>query len=89
MNRKYFISSIIPLGATLSAIAGQKNIEEPDAPLKTPPYLKKGDVIGITCPAGYITLEEIQPAINKIKDWGSNFEKSFSVGKMARCIFSA
>ena len=81
MNRKYFISSIIPLGATLSAIAGQKNIEEPDAPLKTPPYLKKEDVIGITCPAGYITLEEIQPAINKIKEWGFEIRLGNTIGK--------
>ena len=81
MNRKYFLSSIIPLGATLSAIAGQKNIEEPDALLKTPPYLKKGDVIGITCPAGYITLEEIQPAINKIKEWGFEIKLGNTIGK--------
>ena len=81
MNRKYFISSIIPLGATLSAIAGQKNIEDPDAPIKTPPYLKKEDVIGITCPAGYITLEEIQPAIKKIESWGYKVKTGNTIGK--------
>ena len=35
-----------------------------------PPYLKKGNVIGITSPAGYITLEEIQPSIQLMESWG-------------------
>ncbi|HXD76975.1 MAG TPA: hypothetical protein VN616_04160, partial [Puia sp.] len=30
-------------------------------PLLIPPYLKPGDTIGITCPAGDITLKDIQP----------------------------
>ena len=29
-----------------------------------PPYLKSGDTIGVTSPAGFITLEELKPAIS-------------------------
>jgi muramoyltetrapeptide carboxypeptidase len=79
MNRKYFLSSIIPLGAVLTATA--KTIEEPDIPSKIPPYLKKGDTIGITCPAGYITLEDVQPAVAKMKEWGFEIKLGNTVGK--------
>ena len=77
MNRKNFLSSIVPLTASFSAIASWK--KEPgkslaifgdDKVAPVPPYLKKGDVIGITCPSGYITLEDIQPAVNKIERVG-------------------
>jgi len=36
----------------------------------TPPYLKKGDTIGIVAPARKISLAEIQPAIDIMKNWG-------------------
>ena len=82
MKRKDFLSAIIPLGASLGAIAnGKILIDEPDAPTAIPPYLKKGDIIGITCPAGYITLEEIQPAVNKIKEWGFEVKIGDTIGK--------
>jgi muramoyltetrapeptide carboxypeptidase len=29
--------------------------------VKIPPYLKKGDCIGITCPAGYMDAEKARP----------------------------
>ena len=77
MNRKNFLSSIVPLAASASAIA-KGNIDlnksslifEDDKIRKVPPYLKPGDLIGITCPSGYITLEDVQPAIDKMKEWG-------------------
>lgn len=46
-----------------------------------PSYLKKGDAIGITSPAGYITLEEIQPAIKKMESWGYNIKAGTTIGK--------
>jgi muramoyltetrapeptide carboxypeptidase len=81
MNRKHFLSSIIPLGAVLTATGNAKTFEEPDIPSKIPPYLKKGDTIGITCPAGFITLEDIQPAIVKMKEWGFEIKLGNTVGK--------
>jgi len=46
-----------------------------------PTYLEKGDTIGITCPAGYITLEEIQPAVIKLTEWGFNISMGNTIGK--------
>jgi muramoyltetrapeptide carboxypeptidase len=48
---------------------------------KIPPYLKKGDTIGICCPAGFITAEEILPAVLKLKEWGFEIKTGSSVGK--------
>ncbi|MFH1005831.1 MAG: LD-carboxypeptidase [Bacteroidota bacterium] len=36
----------------------------------TPPYLKKGDSIGIVAPARKISLQEIQFAVDVMKSWG-------------------
>lgn len=81
MNRKHFLSSLIPLGAVLTATGSNTFAEEPDMPLKIPPYLKKGDTIGITCPAGFITAEDIQPALNKMQEWGFTVKIGDTVGK--------
>lgn len=48
---------------------------------RTPPYLQSGDLIGICCCSGYISLEDIQPAINKIKEWGYTIRIGDTVGK--------
>jgi muramoyltetrapeptide carboxypeptidase len=79
MKRKDFLSTILPLGAALTAYTSNKPIEVLNA--KIPPYLKKGDTIGITSPAGYITLLEIQPAILKLKEWGFNIKIGSTIGK--------
>ena len=81
MNRKSFLSTVIPLAATLNGTAGGHEINDAMEPSVIPPYLKKGDTVGIACPAGYITLEEIQPAVNKLKEWGFNISVGSTVGK--------
>lgn len=81
MNRKSFISSIIPLGATFRDTAPGDEVNDPDVNPVIPAYLKKGDTVGITCPAGYITLEDIQPAINKLREWGFEISIGSTVGK--------
>lgn len=71
MKRKSFIrSSAAFLGAGLlpSISTGKEAVEE--ISFVSPSYLKKGDLIGITSPAGYITTKEIQSAINKMLEWG-------------------
>ncbi|WP_462249525.1 S66 peptidase family protein [Ferruginibacter sp.] len=83
MKRKQFISSILPAAALLQPAGGwaaQENIDEETLVVK-PPYLKKGDTIGITCPAGFIIAEDILPAVNKIKEWGYEIKIGSTVGK--------
>ena len=65
MKRKHFLSSFIPLAATLGAMAKGKTSLDGDSPVTKPPYLKAGDTVGICCPAGFITIEDIQPALLK------------------------
>jgi len=72
MNRKYFISSIVTAGAALSTLKGQAipSTNENIGRNKTPPFLNPGDTIGITSPAGYISLAEIQPSVQLMESWG-------------------
>ena len=84
MNRKKFLisaSSLLAASAlpTLPAIADQP-AQENEANI-TPHYLKKGDIIGITAPAGYITAEEIQPAITLMESWGYKIKIGDTIGK--------
>jgi muramoyltetrapeptide carboxypeptidase len=89
MKRKDFLSSSASLfaGAALPPFT-EKIINTTDncktgndiLPL-IPPYLKKGDYVGITSPAGYISLEEIQPSINLIESWGYKVKVGETIGK--------
>src|SRR4051794_12988527 len=81
MNRKNFISSIVPLAATLHEGAVRPQDSRPGAQPIIPPYLDKGATIGIACPADYITHDEIQPAIKKLKEWGFNIVIGNTIGK--------
>ncbi len=85
MNRKNFISSLLatsalPLAATAQTVFAPAAFTE-DPARRIPPYLKPGDTIGITCPAGFITLEDIQPAIKQLEAWGFKIKVGDTVGK--------
>ena len=80
MDRKNFITAIVPLAATFASPGTMAKINI-GASTIIPPYLKKGDLIGITSPAGYITHEKIEPALNKIKDWGFDYKIGDTIGK--------
>lgn len=72
MQRKKFLASVLATGAAIKALGSSNSWHAENIPAAAiiPPYLKSGDTIGITCPAGYITTEDIQPAVNKLKEWG-------------------
>ncbi|RYF21161.1 MAG: LD-carboxypeptidase, partial [Flavobacteriales bacterium] len=71
MNRKYFLS-LIPASLLINPLSSSATKPDDLVPksLKIPSYLKVGDKIGITCPAGYITSKEIEPAVIQLKSWG-------------------
>ena len=56
--------------------------------IKTPPYLKKGDTIGITCPAGYMAKEKAQTCINTLQQWGFNVMVGKTLGSNSTTYFS-
>lgn len=37
--------------------------------ITTPPYLQKGDTIGIVCPAGYMPIGKVENCINTLQEW--------------------
>ncbi len=81
MNRKNFIAAVLPLAAVTAAGKTALISEDPEAAVKIPPYLKKGDVIGITCPAGFITFEDVMPAAIKLQEWGFAVKMGSTIGK--------
>ncbi len=82
MHRKNFLSSLLTAGAIapLSGMVQSIGSNEDLAPV-VPKYLKRGDTIGITCPAGYITEEEIRPAMLQMMEWGFYIKIGDTVGR--------
>ena len=78
MDRKDFISLTVPAFTIIKSIGKNENTHSRHG--HQPPYLVQGDTIGITCPSGFITLEEVQPAIIKLKEWGFNVIVGKTVG---------
>jgi muramoyltetrapeptide carboxypeptidase len=83
MKRKDFLSSILPAALSVQAISKGLGVSTVSANTAIPSYLTKGDTIGITAPAGFISLSEIQPAVQKLKDWGFNIKIGDTIGKRA------
>lgn len=55
---------------------------------KTPPYLQKGDTIGIVCPAGYMAAEKVETCVNTLKEWGYKVKLGKTVGGNSTTYFS-
>jgi muramoyltetrapeptide carboxypeptidase len=81
MNRKNFISTLIPLAATFSAASADHSLPHNSKKTTVPPYLESGSLLGITSPAGHISLEGIQPAIDRIREWGFQVKLGSTIGK--------
>lgn len=56
--------------------------------MKIPPYLKKGDTIGITCPAGYMDRNNIQQCVETLQQWGFQAMIGNTVGSQSGNYFS-
>ncbi len=53
-----------------------------------PAYLKKGDTIGITCPAGYMAKDKAQTCIETLQQWGYNVIVGKTLGSTSTNYFS-
>lgn len=53
-----------------------------------PPYLKKTDSIGITCPAGYMPAANAQSCISTLRDWGYQVVTGKTLGSDSQNYFS-
>jgi muramoyltetrapeptide carboxypeptidase len=83
MDRKHFLTasalaaaSTIPFKKTIASFADEEEVF-----YKIPPYLRQGSVIGITSPAGPITIEEMKPAIQLMESWGYRISIGKTIGK--------
>lgn len=56
--------------------------------IKTPPYLEKGDLIGLVCPAGYMAFEKVQTCISTLEGWGYPVKVGKTVGGLSASYFS-
>ncbi len=89
MNRKDFLGSSASLFAGVFLPPSAEKIVNTHDNYKRgnevlpliPPYLRKGDYVGITSPAGSISLEEIQPSIHLIENWGYKVKIGETIGK--------
>ena len=82
MKRKSFIQS--SFGAfTVSYLPALPKFQaiEDEALFVSPAFLKAGDIIGITAPAGYITSEEIRSAVQKMESWGYKIQIGETIDK--------
>ncbi|HRO84076.1 MAG TPA: LD-carboxypeptidase, partial [Niabella sp.] len=82
MNRKKFISSsalaLVGTGLPSAKVIASKNEFQK---IMIPPYLKTGDMIGITSPAGYILREDIIPSATLMQQWGFKIRVGYTIGK--------
>jgi muramoyltetrapeptide carboxypeptidase len=53
-----------------------------------PPYLKKGDTIGITCPAGFMPAEHADVCIRTLQQWGFQVMVGKTLGSHSPNYFS-
>jgi len=56
--------------------------------IKIPPYLKKGDTIGLVCPAGFMPLEKVQTCLDVLQQWGYKIKIGNTVGGASSTYFS-
>ena len=83
MDRKKFLGASVSLlaGMTIPFNKSLASFNEEEKSYRKPPYLRSGDVIGITSPAGYITVPELQPAISLMESWGYKIKIGNAIGK--------
>ena len=53
-----------------------------------PPYLQKGDTIGLVCPAGFMPFEKVQTSIDTLQQWGFKVCVGKTVGGTSANYFS-
>lgn len=83
MDRKHFLGTATTLvaGTALPFKNSFGTNSDEELIYKKPPYLKKGDSISVTSPAGFITYQEIQPAIQVMQGWGYKIQLGDTIGK--------
>jgi muramoyltetrapeptide carboxypeptidase len=86
MKRKDFLSLIPAIGAVVHE--GRDAVAlphaDPHGTIIIPPYLKPGDKIAFTAPAGFIEAKDVEPARSLIESWGYRVRMGSTIGKRDR-----
>ncbi len=56
--------------------------------IKIPPYLKKGDTIGLVCPAGFMPPEKMQTCVAVLQSWGYKVKTGATMESRSENCFS-
>ncbi|MES2882446.1 MAG: LD-carboxypeptidase [Bacteroidota bacterium] len=56
--------------------------------IKVPPYLQKGDTIGIVAPAGFMPIEKMQTCIETLDAWGYTVQMGSTTHSLSENYFS-
>ncbi len=57
--------------------------------IKSPPYLEKGDLIGLVCPAGYMAEEKVAECVRVLtEEWGYRVKTGKTIGGSSLNYFS-
>lgn len=83
MDRAAFLTTALTLagGQLMAGLMAPGQVGAMADAVVTPRYLRKGDRIGITSPAGFIREEEILPAVERLLDWGFEVRVGDSIGR--------
>src|SRR5690349_15078575 len=57
--------------------------------ITVPPYLKSGDTIALTCPAGYMAADKAASCIATLQHWGYEVLVGKTLGSNSQNYFSA
>jgi muramoyltetrapeptide carboxypeptidase len=81
MDRKSFLQAFVP--ATAGILLSKKLSASPGriVPSTVPPYLKRGDTIAITCPAGAVETSDLRSCNKVLESWGINIKYGKTIGK--------
>ena len=81
MNRKNFLRSTLGTLAALPVKSLSDGFSEEPRSIVTPPYLQSNDSIGICAPGGYVDLIDLEPAIQRLKEWGFSTKIGSRIGR--------
>jgi muramoyltetrapeptide carboxypeptidase len=81
MKRKQFLGSVFSGSISQGFLPGTWIDEENEVTHTIPAYLRPGDIVAITSPAGFITAEGIRPAVRLLESWGFRIRVGETIGR--------
>jgi muramoyltetrapeptide carboxypeptidase len=83
MKRKEFLAGAFLLaGSTVApSLKAEASGRLTDSHPRVPPFLREGDTVAVTSPAGYIRHEEVSSAVKTVESWGFKVRLGSTIGR--------